>query len=1114
MKKMMNGNIAHLHTHTARGSLLDSIVKVEDLVEFAKNTENKSIAVTNHGKMHDYVDFYKCAKKNGVKPIIGCEIYEVKSLERVKQLREKEEISKEEEKERRTRYHLVLLAKNKIGFQNLIKIVSYAHDFLYYKPIIDLNFIKNNGLGEGLICTTACQAGRLSRGLSDNLDMKEYVDKLEEIFDDVFLEIQSHETSSQIEANNNIINFAEQNKKDLVITCDVHMPKKEDMQAHSIFVEIGEGREVGETYDGCYLQTEEEIFEKMSKSIQKEILSKAVSNTIVISDMVEDYEIGLENDLQMPDVSLLLPEDFNNTEEWYDFLIEEGFKKRGHDKKDDEFIKSRMDRLNQEKPVLKELGYLDYFVMLYLLVEEARKREIPIGESRGSGGNCQSLYYLGVTDVDSVKWKLDFSRFANLGRMSPADFDMDISKRHRKEMIKISMDLFGEENVAPICTFNTLSTKVAIRDIGKVLNDKGIYELSYKKRDEVAKLIPTIKTINDLGEEEEKETLLKDVLLLNPVLKETYDNYPLWFEYVMKLEGLPKSLGAHAAGVIISPKPIIEYCPLCLNSDKEPMLQLEMHNAMDDIKLVKMDFLGQKSLDIIDDTLKLSKLDWSYLDVEIMDLDDKDVLHEIYAKGNTRNVFQMESYEAQKMCMDCKTDSISDVIAINAFNRPGTKEGFPTYIKHKTNPDSVEVLHDSLRDVFEDSHFVMLFQEQALQIFRIAGFPEQEVDNARRAIGKKDKSVMKLLYEDFKKGLKSKKWINSQIDEIWRLMAKQAEYCFNKGHSVAYGLRSYRMAYLKHHNPLEFFTACLNNEVGNYSKLFKIIDEMKRANIEIKPPNVNKSQIEFTPDKENNNVLFGLSGIKGLGEKAYMDIIDRRPFQNFGDFLEKSENSKVDMSKKIALIKSGAVGKDKKNKMKELFEYDFYKNTNVEFKPVKSIQPKILKEELGIEIPSSEENYKEKRLTIWNEHKERAFNDRIKSKYNKKREDFQDKYMKNPELWEYETLSMFITKNPFKKALTLIEDYDNIEDGNATTLGIIVDIDKRKDKSGKQYAFVEFYNGYKNIELIFWASSYKKYSKGIYKGSRIVATGIKEGDTLTVKSAKPYKFWLKEKGLL
>lgn len=1435
--------MVHLHLHTSRGSLLDSILEIDEATNFAKENNQEAIALTDHGTMFSYVDFYKSCKKNNIKPIIGCEVYEVDDMN----------LKSDSKDNKQQRYHLILLVKNQKGLTNLYKLVSesYLKGF-YTKPRIDLDYIQDNNLGEGIICLTACMAGRFSRiieGKENKYTKEEYVNRLNKIFDYVALEIQSHPSELQLELNSKIVGFANRNDIPYVVTTDAHMLNKSQLDTHSIFVQIGSSREVGESYNGCYLQTDDEIHEYLDNTLGEDIVNKAIKETHNITSMIEEIDIGLNNGNLMPKIDC--PKEFKDNFEYFNHIINSNFDKKFNYLNEKE-KKIRRERLNMEIPILKQLEYIDYFLMLLMLTKEAKKRGIPLGYSRGSGANCLTLFVLGVTQIDSVRWNLDFSRFANLGRKSMADYDMDISQARRREMVTISEDLFGKEKVAPICTFNMLSTKVAIKDIGKVLDEKGIYKIPYNIRDEVSKLIPTIKTLNDLGEEEEKETLLRDVLLVNPRLKEINELYPLWFKYVMELEGKPKSLGRHACftenelvytekgykaikdvstndkvmthnnrfmpvvsnmkrkektcivnmyngfpiettlnhpffirkkiesktnkikrcyedpiweeikyakigdmlgiainkeellpesnynlpfdskdfwwtigryigdgwteepknrsekrfiiccdkntkeelneivrrinkifnyrfeesrttykihiknkdlfcyvqqfgkyahgkhltndilnlpiellesfldgylsadgnidkrgfygfktvskklavgltqciakvyhrhcsfcilppkeeciegrkvyskekyyirfskekrkkeksfyedgyiwtrfkglectneekdvynltvlndssytinniivhncGTLIFPRRLDSYCPLCLDTDGNQMVQLEMHNAMDDLGMCKMDFLGLKNLDIIDECLKKSNLTWEDVDINHIDLNDKKVFDYVYKHGNTIGVFQMESAEAVKLCIEAETDNVEDVIAINAFNRPGTKAGFPTYVQNKKFPEKATILHDDLRDIFRATHLVLLYQEQALQLFRLAGFPEDAVDNARRSIGKKQKKVMESLKVDFSKGLKNRGWNDNQINEIWLLMLKQAEYSFNRGHSVAYGLLSYLTAYLKTYHPIEFMTACLNVEFGDTGKTGILINECNRLNIQVCPPNINKSMPYYTP--VDNKILYGLNPIKGVGKEASNYIIKNRPYNNLNDFLDKviCSESCVNKTAIISLIKSGAIPtKNKNNTLKKYAEYTYKES---EFRPVKTLPTKKkLYEDWGI----NSESYKSKEdiLIEYNKRKEIKFN---KEKENKKKEylnEFKKKYVSNPDMYEFETLSMFLTTNPFKdisdELLTKFSDIDNKCD--CVILTSIIDIKRKKDKRNNQFAYVDLYTCEGVIEGICWASCYNKYQQLIKKGNHLAMLGEKQDDKLIIKKIKTFEQWLED----
>lgn len=1091
----------NLHVHSAF-SLLDSILTVEQIVNYAKEHGQKAIAITDHGYMHGFVNQVKLCKKNGIKPIIGCEIYEVDDdVSSVKQ----------------ERYHLVLLAKNNKGLNNLFKIVSYAAtDGFYTKPRISIDRIIENNWGEGIICLTACQAGRLSRLITsyELNKAKKWAEKIQSTFDYVAVEIQSHDTYEQYEANHRLIEFAQNNHLPFVVTSDAHYLSPTDISAHSIFVKIGQDRDVGESYEGCYLQCEDDIYSNLH-SFDRDCVCKAIEESVHIADMIEDIDIGLDNENQMPIINI--PAGYASHEEYLRHLIYSTFhQKFEHMSKEQQ--QERRERIETELPVIEALGYVDYFLMCYMLLNEARARGIPLGYARGSAAGCLCLYMLNVTQIDSVLWDLDFSRFANLGRRSLADIDIDISKRRRREVIDIAVELFGKENVAPIATFNTLSTKVAIRDIGKVLHEDAgspyYGQIPYSVRNEVAGAIPTVKTLDELGQEQEKDLLLKDLVSKNKKLLKVYEQFPLWFEYVMRLEGLPRSRGRHAAGTLITPHSVVDYAPVCYDTDKNVMCQLEMHSSMDDLKLVKMDFLGLKTLDIVDDALKNANLSWEDVDINRLNFSDSMVYDEVYKSGNTVGIFQMESLEAKKMCMDAQANNIDDIIAVNAANRPGTKDSFPEYCKNKINPEDAVVIHDDLKVIFGKTHYILLYQEQALAMFRYAGFPETEVDNARRAIGKKQVDVMAALEEQFRSGLLKLDWTHPQINEMWALILKQSGYSFNKSHACAYGLLSYLTAYLKTHYPVEFMSACLTADSGNVSKLGLLINECKRMGIKVLPPNINKSGLDFTPIPEKNTILFGLLAVKGLGETTIQKIIEHRPFTKFSEYLKLVK----DKTATIALIKSGAFGtKDKMGLMRKYAEYLLEPK---EYKPVLSTCNKT---ELLLKWGINSDDYKtgrkvdkESLLRDYNHVRKIKFDEEEAVRQRKFLNDFRDKYACDEWLWEFQSLSMFITSDPFEFAWGHITAYEEINnESDAVLVGIIVETQRKKDSKGNLYFFVKLYTPSGIVEIICWSSTTRQYLDLIAKGKCIAVYGRKtEGGNLIAEELKEYSEWLKDRNIV
>lgn len=764
----------NLHVHSAQGSLLDSILTTEQIVNYAKQNEQIAVGLSDHGTMHASLNFVNDCYKAGIKPITACEIYECDN---------------HLEQNQEDKYnHLLLIAATTDGLHNLYKIVSegYVHGF-YRKPRVSIKWIKDNNLGDGIICLTACQAGRISRCLESGSydEAEKFISLLKNTFYYTVLEIQSHPTEQQLKCNSLILDFANKIGMNYCITSDAHMEKADQLDTHSIFVSISQDRDAGESYVGCHLQNDEDVFNYLGQWASKDVIQKGIDETVRIANMIDeniDYEMN--KGTVMPHAHI--PEGYD-IESYFRYLVYSTFDEKFGDMSKEEQQKRR-DRIEMEIPVLKELDFLNYLLIQHEFCNECDKRGIPRGYSRGSAANCLCVFMLGITQIDSVRWDLDFSRFANIGRKgSVADIDLDISKSRRQEAIKVLCDIFGSDHVAPMATFNTLSTKVAIRDIGKVLDEKDDSpyhnKIPYSVRNDIAKMIPTVKTLNDLGEEEEKETLLKDLVGKNEKLDKYYKQFPLLFKYVMALEGLPKSRGRHASGTLLTPKPIIHYSPLCLDNDKNVMSMFDMHICQDTkggMGLCKEDLLGLETLDIVDIALKNANITWKDVDINHINLDDKQVYDEIYKTGNTVNVFQMESFDARNMLIEAQANNIEDVIIVNAANRPGTKDSFPDYCKNKLHPEGAKVIHPDLKKLFSQSQNVLMYQEQALSLLRYAGFPEEKVENGRRAIGKKIESEMKTLKPMFVDGLKKKDWGDEQIEAIWNLLLKQSTYCFNR----------------------------------------------------------------------------------------------------------------------------------------------------------------------------------------------------------------------------------------------------------------------------------------------------------------------------------------------
>lgn len=1092
----------NLHVHSAQGSLLDSILTTKQIVNYAKRNNQPAIALSDHGAMYASLNLVNDCYKAGIKPITACEIYECDN---------------HLEQNQEDKYnHLLLIARTTEGLHNLYEIVSegYVNGF-YRKPRVSVQWIKENNLGRGIICLTACQAGRLSRCLEAEMyeEAEVFVRLLKETFDYVSLEIQSHPTKEQLKCNTLIFNFAAYMKMSYCITSDAHMETADQLDTHSIFVSISQDREVGESYVGCHLQNEEDVFRYLGNWNFDTVIQRGIDETVKIANMVDDnIDYELNKGTVMPPAHI--PDGYD-VESYFRYLVYSTFdEKFGHMSQEEQ--QKRRDRIESEIPVLKELDFLNYLLIQYEFCNECDKRGIPRGYSRGSAANCLCVFMLNVTQVDSVRFGLDFARFANLGRKgSVADIDLDLSKARRQEAIQVLCDIFGEDHVAPMATFNTLSTKVAIKDIAKVLNEREdspyFDQLPYSVRDEITKMIPTVKTLNDLGEEEEKDVLLKELVGKNEKLDAYHKQFPLLFKYVMELEGLPKSRGRHASGTLLTPKPVVFYSPLCLDNDKNVMSMFDMHICQDTeggLGLCKEDLLGLETLDIVDMALKNAGLTWRDVDINHLDLEDKRVYDEVYNSGNTVGIFQFESYEARAMSIAAHVDDIEAVIAVNASNRPGTKDSFPDYCKNKLYPEQIQSIHPDLDDLFKTTHSILLYQEDALHLFAYAGFPEDRQDVARRAIGKKKKDVMDSLYKEFYDGLVVKQWAQKQIEDVWALLAKQAEYSFNRGHAVAYSLLSYLTAWLKVHYTTEFMAALLTSKSDKTEKLSSIINDCNRMGIKVLPPKINESKSTFTAIPERSEILFGFNAIKGIGDSVVTRIIEGQPYSGFNDYLEKIQ----DKTATIALIKAGAFPCNSKMKLMQRYAKSLF--VAKEFKPVSTLPTKA---KLLLDWDINTEDFKvgkkvdkEAVLKLYNNKKEEQFQAEQKVKLQVHMNDFKNKYATDEFMWEFQAMSMFVNENPLREAYEIIgtEWSDVADDTKAVVPCVIVDIKRKKDRNNNPFAYIDLCTNNQIVEGTIWSKQLKEYNDLVEKGNCVCILGRKKDNHLFVESVKPYNKWL------
>ena len=878
-------DFVHLHVHSEY-SLLDGMSRIKDLPVRAKELGMKAIALTDHGVMYGAVDFYKECKKNDIKPIIGCEVY-VAPHSRF-----------DKEAGRDNGYnHLILLAKNKMGYQNLSKLVSLSFvEGFYYKPRIDLEILEK--YSEGLICLSACLAGSLSQAI-----IQGNMEKAEEIAlwhkrvfkDDYYIEIQHNGLRQQIMVNQKLIQLARKLDIPLVATNDAHYLKKEDSYFHEVLLCIQTGKRMSDEdrmrfeTEEFYIKSPEEMADYFSE------FPDAIENTVKIAEKCNyDFEFGVT---KLPNYDV--PEEYATHLDYFKDLCYKGIKNRYGENPSEEV----MSRLEYEISVIEKMGYVDYFLIVWDYINYAKSVGIPVGPGRGSGAGSIAAYAIGITDIDPLKYGLLFERFLNPERVSMPDFDVDFCYERRGEVIEYVERKYGKDHVSQIITFGTMAARMVIRDVGRVL------DYPYSETDKLAKMIPMEVHIT-IPKALEQNREFKELYESNPSVKQLID-------IAIKLEGLPRQASTHACGIVITKDPVDTYVPLYVN-DGNISTQYTM-NLLEELGLLKMDFLGLRTLTVISDTEKLVKQNRG-IDVEYdKDMNDPKV-YKLWANGESVGIFQFESQGMTNFMKELKPDCLEDIIAGVSLYRPGPMDQIPRYIKGKQNPGHNVYTHPALEPILNVTYGCMVYQEQVMQIVReLAGYSLGRADLVRRAMGKKKLDVMAKEREYF---------INGQVDEngnvlvpgcvrngidkesankIFDEMAEFAKYAFNKSHAAAYSVVSYRTAYLKTYYPEEFMAATLNSFLGNLDKVPIYIYECKRLNIGILKPDINKSFTKFTV--QDKKIRFGLGSIKNVGISAIETVISERErngeFESFTDFCERIQSGTVNRKCIECLIKAG-----------------------------------------------------------------------------------------------------------------------------------------------------------------------------------------------------------------
>ena len=892
-------NFAHLHVHTEY-SLLDGSNKINEYVARVKELGMNSAAITDHGVMFGCIDFYRAAKAAGIKPILGCEVYVAPGS------RFDREIGQAEDRY----YHLVLLAENNHGYENLMKIVSKAFvDGFYYKPRVDMDLLQE--YHEGIIALSACLAGEVAKNITRGMyeEAKSAALRYEKIFGkgNFFLELQDHGIPQQQRVNQQLLRMSQETGIALVATNDVHYTYDTDAEAHDILLCVQTRKLLSDEnrmrYEGgqYYVKSPEEMAELFP------YIPEALENTQKIADRCEvEIEFGVT---KLPKFDVPAP---YTSWEYLNKLCYDGLKERYSGD-----LTELEKRLEYELGVIKTMGYVDYFLIVWDFIRFARDHDIMVGPGRGSAAGSLVSYTLGITKLDPIKYNLLFERFLNPERVSMPDIDVDFCFERRQEVIDYVVEKYGKDRVVQIVTFGTMAARGVIRDVGRVM------DLPYAQCDAIAKMIP-----------EELNITIDKALKMNPELKNLYTTDEMVKKLIdmsRRLEGLPRHTSMHAAGVVISQKSVDEYVPLARASDGSIVTQFTM-TTLEELGLLKMDFLGLRTLTVIQKAVKLiEKNKGISLDMDHVDYNDKAV-YDMLGAGKTEGVFQLESAGMTSFMKELKPESLEDVIAGISLYRPGPMDFIPQYIEGKNNPDSIHFLCPQLEPILSATYGCIVYQEQVMQIVRsLGGYTLGRSDLVRRAMSKKKAAVMEKERQNFVYGNEEEGvpgCINRGISEevankIYEQMMDFAKYAFNKSHAAAYAVVAYQTAYLKCHFPVEFMAALMTSVIDNPPKVADYILSCRRMGIAILPPDINKGDSTFSVD--GGGIRYGLSAIKSIGKPVIESIVAERnqrgSFTSLRDFIERMTGKDVNKKAIENFIKAGAFDELPGNRRQKMMVY-------------------------------------------------------------------------------------------------------------------------------------------------------------------------------------------------
>ena len=1050
-------SFTHLHVHTEY-SLLDGSNKIKEYVSRVKELGMNSAAITDHGVMYGVIDFYKAARAAGIKPILGCEVYVAPGS------RFDRELSHGDDRY----YHLVLLAENNKGYQNLMKIVSKGFvEGYYYKPRVDMEVLET--YHEGIIALSACLAGEVQRYLVRGLyeEAKETAYKYEKCFGkgNFFLELQDHGIPEQKTVNAGLMRMSQETGIELVATNDVHYTYAEDAEPHDILLCLQTGKKLSDEnrmrYEGgqYFVKSEEEMRELFPYAAQ------AIDNTQKIADRCQvEIEFGVT---KLPHFDV--PEGYDSWT-YLNKLCHEGLVRRYPDKHEE-----LLPKLDYELSVIQKMGYVDYFLIVWDFINYARTHGIPVGPGRGSAAGSLVSYTTGITNIDPIRYNLLFERFLNPERVTMPDIDIDFCYERRSEVIDYVIEKYGKDCVTQIVTFGTLAARGVIRDVGRVM------DLPYNFCDTIAKNIP-----NELN------ITIDKALIMNPELRSMYESdetVKRLIDMAKRLEGLPRHTSMHAAGVVISQKAMDEYVPLSRSSDGTITTQFVM-TTIEELGLLKMDFLGLRTLTVISDAVKLVEKNHGIkIDVDNIDYDDKKVLDSI-GTGRCDGVFQLESAGMKNFMKELKPQSLEDVIAGISLYRPGPMDFIPKYIKGKNEPESVTYVCKELEPILEPTYGCIVYQEQVMQIVQnLAGYTMGQADNIRRAMSKKKQYVIdaerqNFVYGNEEQGIKGciTNGISEQAaNQIYDSMVDFAKYAFNKSHAAAYAVVAYQTAYLKYYYPVEFMAALMTSVIDNTRKVAEYIYSCRQMGIKVLSPDINEGEGRFLATKDG--IRYGMYAIKSIGRQVIDIILAEREtngkYITLSDFLSRVAGREVNKRAVENLIKAGACDGLDGNRQQMLLVYNtLIDNLNQEKKNSLAGQMSLFdlvseeeKKAYEVRFPNVEEYSKEIKL---------GFEKEVLGIYlsGHPLEEYEEKWRKN--------ISAVTADFMLDEETNAVKIKDN---QSVVIGGIITEKTIKYTKQNKAMAFITIEDLFGTVEVIIFPRDYEKYSRYLNEDEKVFIAG-------------------------